>query len=87
MLMDFLTSLALILLSSVLLGSIFRSIKLPPLLGMLLVGILLGPHLLNLIASPILGGDGNAEYLAYFTREGEDRVTDATIEETVRKGR
>jgi len=51
---DFLTSLALILLSSVVLGSIFRAIKLPPLLGMLLVGILLGPHLLNLIAGPIL---------------------------------
>ena len=51
---DFLTSLALILLSSVVLGSIFRAIKLPPLLGMLLVGIVLGPHLLNLIAGPIL---------------------------------
>ena len=51
---DFLTSLALILLSSVVLGSIFRAIKLPPLLGMLLVGIILGPHLLNLIAGPIL---------------------------------
>ncbi len=52
--MDFLTSLALILLSSVILGSIFRAIKLPPLLGMLLVGIILGPHLLNLIAPPLL---------------------------------
>ena len=41
----------------------------------------------GLVASPILGGDGNAEYLAYFTREGEDRVTDATIEKTVGKGR
>ncbi len=52
--MDFLTSLALILLSSVILGSVFRAIKLPPLLGMLLVGIILGPHLLNLIAGPII---------------------------------
>ena len=52
--MDFLTSLALILLSSVALGSIFRLCKLPPLLGMLLVGIVLGPHVLNLIAGPIL---------------------------------
>ena len=51
---DFLTSLALILLSSLVLGSIFRACKLPPLLGMLLVGIILGPHLLNLIAGPIL---------------------------------
>ena len=41
----------------------------------------------GLIASPILGGDGNAEYLAYFTREGKDRVTDAMIEKTVGKGR
>ena len=52
--MDFLTSLALILLSSVILGSVFHKLKLPPLLGMLLVGIILGPHLLNLIAGPIL---------------------------------
>ena len=51
---DFLTSLALILLSALGLGSIFRACKLPPLLGMLLVGIVLGPHLLNLIAGPIL---------------------------------
>ena len=51
---DFLTSLALILLSSLVLGSIFHKCKLPPLLGMLLVGIVLGPHLLNLIAGPIL---------------------------------
>ena len=51
---DFLTSLALILLSSLVLGSIFRACKLPPLLSMLLVGIILGPHLLNLIAGPIL---------------------------------
>ena len=54
MTIDFLTSLALILLSSVILGSVFHKIKLPPLLGMLLVGIILGPHLLNLIAGPII---------------------------------
>lgn len=54
MTIDFLTSLALILLSSVVLGSVFHKIKLPPLLGMLLVGIILGPHLLNLIAGPIM---------------------------------
>lgn len=52
--MDFLTSLALILLCSLVLGSAFHACKLPPLLGMLLVGIFLGPHLLNWIASPIL---------------------------------
>lgn len=52
--MNFLTSLAIILLSSLLLGSIFVKIKLPPLIGMLIVGIVLGPHLLNLIAPSIL---------------------------------
>ena len=51
---DFLTSLALILLSALALGSLFRACKLPPLLGMLLVGIILGPHVLKLIADPIL---------------------------------
>lgn len=52
--MSFLTSFAIILLSALLLGSLFRKIKLPPLIGMLLVGIVLGPHVLNLVSSDIL---------------------------------
>ncbi len=52
--MSFLTSLAIIFLSALLLGSLFRKIKLPPLIGMLLVGIVLSPHILNLISPGIL---------------------------------
>lgn len=53
--MSFLTSLAIILLSSLLLGAIFRKIKLPPLIGMLIVGIIFSPYVLNLISPDILG--------------------------------
>ncbi len=42
------------MLSALLLGSLFRKIKLPPLIGILLVGIVLSPHVLNLISSDIL---------------------------------
>lgn len=52
--MSFLTSLAIILLAALMLGNLFRKIKLPPLTGMLLVGIVLSPHVLNLISSDIL---------------------------------
>ena len=52
--MDFLTSLAVICLSALLLGSACSKAKLPPLLGMLIVGIVLGPFVLNLIAPSIL---------------------------------
>lgn len=49
-----LTSIALILLLGLLLGWVFSKLKLPSLLGMILVGILLGPHVLNLIDDSIL---------------------------------
>ena len=49
-----LLSLALIVLCAMLLGSIFQRIHLPPLLGMLLTGILLGPYVLNLLDPSIL---------------------------------
>lgn len=47
-------SFALIFLVGMLLGKMFETIKLPKLLGMLLSGILLGPHFFNLISSSIL---------------------------------
>lgn len=53
--MNFLTSLAVICLCALLLGSVLSKIKLPPLLGMLVVGIVLGPYVLDLIAPSILG--------------------------------
>ena len=49
-----LLSIALILLLGLLLGSLFSKMKLPSLLGMILLGIVLGPHALNLIDGSIL---------------------------------
>ncbi len=49
-----LTSLALIFLLGIASGGIFKRIKLPNLLGMLLTGIILGPYVLNLIDNSIL---------------------------------
>lgn len=50
-----LTSLALIFLSGLSLGYIFKKLRLPTLLGMLLTGIVLGPYALNLISPSLLG--------------------------------
>lgn len=49
-----LTSIALILLLGLFLGSLFSRMKLPNLLGMIIVGMILGPHALNLIDDSIL---------------------------------
>ena len=49
-----LTSIALILLSGLFFSFIFTKMKLPGLLGMILVGIALGPHAMNLIDTSIL---------------------------------
>ncbi|MDO5382109.1 MAG: cation:proton antiporter [Eubacteriales bacterium] len=50
-----LQSIALILIVGMSLGWLFKKIKLPSLIGMLLTGIVLGPYVLNLIDSSILG--------------------------------
>lgn len=49
-----LTSLAYIFLSGLLLGYLFSKLRLPALLGMLLTGIILGPHVLNLLSPSLL---------------------------------
>lgn len=49
-----LLSLALVFLCGMALGGIFKKLKLPSLLGMLLTGILLGPYVLNLLDPTIL---------------------------------
>jgi NhaP-type Na+/H+ or K+/H+ antiporter len=59
-----LTSLALIFLIGMLTGSVFKKLKLPSLLGMLLTGIVLGPHVLNLLDSSILGISAELRKLA-----------------------
>lgn len=50
-----LTSLAYLFLSGLSLGYIFKKFRLPALMGMLITGIVLGPSVLNLISSPLLG--------------------------------
>ncbi len=47
-------SLALVFLGGLLAGEIFRRLRLPPLLGMLLVGIAFGPYALNLLDDSLL---------------------------------
>lgn len=59
-----LTSIAVILLSGLLLGSIFSKLKLPNLLGMIIVGIILGPHALNLIDESILNISADLRQIA-----------------------
>lgn len=62
--MDFLTSLAVLCLCALLLGAICVKLKLPALLGMLLVGILFGPYCLNAISPSILNISADLRQLA-----------------------
>lgn len=59
-----LTSIAMILLLGLLIGWIFSKLKLPSLLGMVLVGIIISPHALNLIDKSILGISGELRQIA-----------------------
>ena len=59
-----LTSIALILLLGLLLGWIFSKLKLPSLLGMIILGIILGPHALDLIDESILMISGDLRQIA-----------------------
>ena len=59
-----LLSIALILLLGLLLSSFFQKIKLPGLLGMIIVGIILSPHALNLIDESILNISADLRQIA-----------------------
>ena len=59
-----LTSFALIFLLGMLIGGLINKLKLPRLLGMLLTGILLGPYVLNLLDSSVLGISADLRKLA-----------------------
>lgn len=59
-----LTSLALIFLCGLLMGSIFKLLKLPSLIGMLIMGIALGPYALNLLDNSILAISADLRRLA-----------------------
>ena len=59
-----LMSIALILLFGVILGSLFSKIKLPSLLGMIIVGIILSPYALNLLDESILNISADIRQIA-----------------------
>ncbi len=59
-----LTSLALVFLVGLILGSIAQKLKLPALIGMLLTGILLGPYALNVLDGSILDISADLRKLA-----------------------
>lgn len=59
-----LTSLALIFILGILLGSIFNKLKLPRLIGMLMTGIILGHYALNLLDTSILSISADLRQLA-----------------------
>lgn len=59
-----LTSLALIFLCGMLLGSLFQKLRLPSLLGMLITGIILGPYAFNLLDESILSISADLRQLA-----------------------
>ena len=59
-----LTSIAVILLSGLLMGSIFSKLKLPNLVGMIIVGIVLSPYALNLIDPSILNISADLRQIA-----------------------
>ena len=59
-----LTSIALILLLGLGAGWLFSKLKLPSLLGMMLVGILISPHCFNLVDNSILMISGEIRQIA-----------------------
>ena len=59
-----LTSIAIILLLGLLVGWLFSKIKLPSLLGMIIVGIIISPHCLNLVDESILAISGDLRQIA-----------------------
>lgn len=62
--MTILTSLAIIFLSCIVLSSILKKIHLPPLLGMLIIGIVFGPYVLNILSNDLLAISSSLRKLA-----------------------
>lgn len=59
-----LTSIAIILLLGLMVGWLFSKVKLPSLLGMIIVGIVISPHCLNIVDETILGISGDLRQIA-----------------------
>lgn len=57
-------SIALIFITGLLMGSLFKKIKLPPLIGMLIAGIIIGPFVLNLLSDDLLSISGTLRQIA-----------------------
>ena len=62
--MDFLTSIGILLLCGLLLGSICKRLHLPSLVGMLIVGIVLSPYALNLLSPDLLNISSDIRQMA-----------------------
>ncbi len=62
-----LTSLALMFLIGMLLGAVFQRLRLPSLIGMLITGILLGPHVFNVLDGSILAFSADLRQVALIT--------------------
>ena len=62
--MDFLTSIGILLLCGLLLGSICKRLHLPSLVGMLIVGIVLSPYALNLLSPDLLNISADIRQMA-----------------------
>ena len=59
-----LTSLAYIFLAGLAAAAVCRFVKLPRIIGMLIVGVILGPHVLNVIDKSILGVSADLRQMA-----------------------
>ena len=59
-----LTSIAIILLLGLVVGWLFSKLKLPSLLGMIIVGIVLSPHCLNMVDNSIIAISGDLRQIA-----------------------
>lgn len=59
-----LTSLSLIFIIGIIMGSIFDKLKLPKLIGMILTGIILGPYVLNLLDNSLLSISADLRQIA-----------------------
>ena len=59
-----LVSIGIILLVGMFLGFLSRKISLPPLVGMILTGVIIGPHALGLIDRSLLGISGELRQIA-----------------------
>lgn len=59
-----LASLGIIFILGLMMGGLFKIMKLPPLLGMLVVGIVIGPYMLNLISPTMMSIAGDLRLLA-----------------------